>query len=313
MRLCSYIVLIVSLTLVPASYLMTDQANPILSLVATIQDKFPFAFTDDNKGQNSRVFMLITKGNQIQQDALLKKIEDGTRIQALYEELNKELADDTQYKSEFERKSIERRMEVWRAIRDMWENEQVDVINVRDMCQRKELLKNKYTESASDISKSFHQKAMTGGEMERKFGKCIEMATSTYKNNIFEIFLRYLPSELDMVESKIKRFRTKIEEREKKIEDNKERILQLGADKNELVSVMMTDEVGEQSEKFLQRFQEIILLRSGTKEKEKERITKIQISDKESLLKKIKKEISSLLEQIDVKEQELQEFDHSAE
>ena len=136
MRLCSYIVLIVSLTLVPASYLMTDQANPILSLVATIQDKFPFAFTDDNKGQNSRVFMLITKGNQIQQDFLFKKIEDGTRIQALYEELNKELADDTQYKSEFERKSIERRMEVWRAIRDMWENEQVDVINVRDMCQR---------------------------------------------------------------------------------------------------------------------------------------------------------------------------------
>ena len=95
------------------------------------------------------------------------------------------------------------------------------------------------------------------------------------------MFLRYLPSELDMVESKIKRFRTKIEEREKKIEDNKERILQLGADKNELVSVMMTDEVGEQSEKFLQRFQEIISLRSGTKEKEKERITKIQFSDKE--------------------------------
>ena len=117
------------------------------------------------------------------------------------------------------------------------------------------------------------------------------------------MFLRYLPSELDMVESKIKRFRTKIEDREKKIEDNKDRILHVGADKNELVSVM-ADEVGEQSEKFLQRFQEIISLRSGTKENEKERIIKIQISDKESLLKKIKKEISSFLEQIDVKEQE---------
>ncbi|PCI75158.1 hypothetical protein COB21_05995 [Candidatus Aerophobetes bacterium] len=239
----------------PAAYFLNDRGNPVLSLIETVRDKFPFAFSKSNPQANSHVFLLITKGNQIQ-SAALAKLQDGTRFAKFAQEAQAKIAELSQRVDEvspFQLESLKRRKEIWGSLHSMLTAGRVHFIDVRRRTQRKQLL-TAYTGAPGKIDKALYSKAMDDGLMQQKFGKCVEMSANTWKEQIFDQFLEKLPhaiakhqSKIDEKDAEITETNLKITHIATKLDDNRGK-------KDELAAALASDEIPAE---FQQRFQHL--------------------------------------------------------
>ncbi|PCI76636.1 hypothetical protein COB21_04200 [Candidatus Aerophobetes bacterium] len=209
---------------VPAAHFLNDRGQSILELIQTIRDKFPFAFSDSDPSQNSRVFLLITKIHAIPPESL-SKLQDGTRFDLLAKEAQTKISQLSQRIDEasvFQLRNLEQRRDTWNAIHAMQSQHQVDFIDVKVRTQRKHLL-SKYTDASGAIDKALYSRAMDSGAMQQKFGKCVDMAINTWKD---QIVLRFL----DRIPSSIAQHTQKINDNKVSIQALREKIKQIAAE-----------------------------------------------------------------------------------
>mmetsp|Transcript_4996 Transcript_4996/g.7534 ORF Transcript_4996/g.7534 Transcript_4996/m.7534 type:complete len:1276 (-) Transcript_4996:82-3909(-) len=174
--------------IIPVQAFLSDRSNNVIELVKTVQERFPFAFHSES-GQNSKIFVLITKNLQSTLDAV-NSLKDGNRYKYLMNEALQKL--DEQNSANIDTVAIKFRFSVWSAFCKMHENSQIDFVDTKNKCTIDRLLK-KYTEKVGGIDKKSYVKAMLGKDMKRKFGKDIEMATDTWRNDIIIKYNETMP------------------------------------------------------------------------------------------------------------------------
>ncbi|CAM0117050.1 hypothetical protein [Rhabdochlamydiaceae symbiont of Dictyostelium giganteum] len=200
---------------VPIHAFLVDRANALIELVETIREKFTDAFDPAKAKINSNFFLLITKKNQVGEE-VVKNIRNGNRIKELWNESDKRL-DSLMKESqaggcvdEFELKSIQRRKDIWHALRLMHDKGQIDLLDVEDTFERDQLLHKYTTAPTAQVDKGRYVKAMQSQDMQMKMGKYIEMSTHTWTHLILKPYLNTLPGviqkfheELYMKEEKV--------------------------------------------------------------------------------------------------------------
>ena len=183
---------------IPAAAFLTDRANSVIDTIQTIQDLFPFTFNSERIEDNARVYVLITKQTQINQNAV-EALENGERVEKFLQEaertLQSELARDQDRNLVTKETAFYKRKQIWSTIRSMYLQKKVDLVDVEDEYERKKLFK-KYTCSGFVVDKRQYVKAMQGKNMQAKFGKSIEMATDTWSNHIMRTYMEVIPKDL---------------------------------------------------------------------------------------------------------------------
>nr|WP_166154732.1 hypothetical protein [Neochlamydia sp. AcF84]NGY94515.1 hypothetical protein [Neochlamydia sp. AcF84] len=216
---------------VPIHAFLTDRANAIIDLIDTVKERFPHLFNSDKLEDNSRVYLLITKQAQVLPETV-DKLVDGTRINELFKETQRKIESllESQEAGEeiddFELEGVQRRGNIWKVIKHMQENKQVDFIDVEDDCERTKILK-KYERTSQRIAKDQYVPAMQGRDMRMKFGKCIEMSTDTWTHHIFTPYLQVLPQAIQSSKKEIKEREKQLEELQEEIKDRQASVEQL--------------------------------------------------------------------------------------
>lgn len=170
---------------VPIQYLLTDRANPLIEVIETVRDRFPQLFDEENLESNARVFLLFTKGDQVEPE-VFSGITKGRRFQEM-------LLETEGSKSP----GAIARHQIWVILNQMFNNGQIDVLDAKNRAKNRRLLKN-YGDSKTNIDKTQYVPAMQGRDMSIKFGNCIEMSTHTWTHLILQRYLETLPRSLSL-------------------------------------------------------------------------------------------------------------------
>ncbi len=197
----------------PANAFLVDRGNIVMELLNTVQQRFPKTLDASQPGNNARVYLLVTKQNQAQSE-VVKMLKNGMRFLELVKESQAQIDDLIQRGSEsdsFGVTAIKRRQNVWRALHQMHINKQIDFIDTKDEEQRAELLE-KYSKSVPTLDKGQYLPAMSGKDMQQKFGDTVQMSAHTWTHHIFGQYLQTLPSSIKIVEQEQARKRERIEE-----------------------------------------------------------------------------------------------------
>lgn len=214
---------------VPIQAFQLDRSSPIISHIETIVERFEDSFNVNKPDGNRRVFMLITKCNQVDQE-IVKKLRDGSRFTELYNQAQERYSNllDTQSENKSELNDAERNMNIWRVLLLMHDYKRIDILDIENKIQRIELL-NKYSKSEGIISKNSYSGLMQSKDMQIKFSKCIEMSTHTWTHLILKEYLEVLPTSLILLQEIIENNDNRIlelkqakEAQYKRIEDLKE-------------------------------------------------------------------------------------------
>jgi len=292
----------------PASSFLADKANPILTLIETVRDKFSFAFSTGS--ENDKVFLLITKCKHIQQETL-EKLKDGTRFALLLEEidrqmreLQKKIADTEASTPNLQMESLERRKRTWESLVNMHNRKQIDYIDIDLTSQPRTLLKKYSEKKGSHIRKSSYSKAMDNGVMQEKFGKSVEMSVNTWEYHIFRKFLEEIPKSLETYERNIGEKRTFLDQKTRQQEEKSNEIISLESNIEKLKKILEKDEIPEAD---VTEFQSIQTDKMS-------RLSRLiatnleQITEKESLLATKKAEITDLENERKEKERRISEL-----
>lgn len=218
---------------IPANAFLIDRGNYIIELISTIKERFPASFTVDPTQSNPRVYLLITKRNQLQNEAI-KKLRDGTRINELVRETEgqvRTLMDQGLQFEDFEVQSLRRRNEIWRALQHMWK-EQVHILDTQNNVQRRALLK--LYSAPGFATKGRYLKALSGEFLQRKFGNCIGTAADTWGLHLFEQYLYALPENVGICSRILSEKRKRLEDLQLTRQDRMERVEKLGKEAQSL-------------------------------------------------------------------------------
>lgn len=192
---------------VPVHSFLADRGNPIIDLIDTVRERFPHTFDPDRLADNARVFMLITKTGQARADTV-RALKDGRRIDELFAESQKAIQKFLQERQtgamvdDYELTSIQRRNRVWKCLQTMQMNNQIHFIDVVNKIDKKRLLKL-FSSEAGIIDKKQYVPAMQARDMQRKFGKYIEMSTKTWTLHIFSQYLQAIPDAIEAAQDQI--------------------------------------------------------------------------------------------------------------
>lgn len=183
---------------VPVSAFLLDRGNPVIELINSVRDRFPFTFDPDHYDRNQRVFLLITKQGQ-SKDEVVRFMKDGKRFEELVKETKNQI--DTLIRQgstpdSFEVKSIERRQRIWQAIaymhKESAEESQVHFIDIGNKVARERLLKI-YSAQDRSLDKEQYVPAMANEYMHKKFGDSVQMAAHAWITLILGKYLETLP------------------------------------------------------------------------------------------------------------------------
>ncbi|MGR3973012.1 MAG: hypothetical protein QRY72_00290 [Candidatus Rhabdochlamydia sp.] len=220
--------------IIPIHAFLVDRANPLIELIETVRERFTDAFDPKQIGKNSNFFILITKKNQ-NEDAV-ESIRNGSRLQELLNESKKKISDSQETLEGFELERIERRKNIWEALRLMHDQGQIDFIDIEDAFEKDVLLEKYTTADQQQVDKKRYVKAMQGKDMQVKFGKCIEMSAHTWSNCILTPYLITLPKIIMGFNEKLSAEMKKMDEFHQKRKEREEKIVKMKGDEETLES-----------------------------------------------------------------------------
>lgn len=231
----------------PIQIFSTERTNHLMELATIIENRFPEIFQCGNTNRK-RFFILVTKREQVDTD-IVKSFKD--RLGQLLEESEEHLAHLRVRRAEGEQISdtdlceAELRERVCRALLEMQNNKQIDVINYRNSISGQELLK-KYT--AGVLSKTSYEPNLRSSLERRRFSESVEKASHTWLHYFFSEYLKEFPKEIDKLKKKFKDVQTQLATKAKSYKAKQAEIQVLQTQQEE-IKKGLTEE-GSSSEQF---------------------------------------------------------------
>lgn len=176
--------------LLPASAFLIDRGNPVIDLIISVRERFPGAFKPGLP--NSRIFLAITKQNQVPPD-VLAGLKNGTRFDTYYKEANQQIQALSARSDLPSIEATKMRREIWFTLLQMRENSQVAFIDPFHKKQPKQLLNQYANPEAPGLDKGQYEAAMNSEFMQKKFGDCIQLSTHSWTVQILHEYLYKLP------------------------------------------------------------------------------------------------------------------------
>lgn len=292
---------------IPIQSLITDKANGVVDLIEAVQERFPLTFNPDQAKANSRVFLLITKHEQTAPE-VVKKIKDGTRFSELAGETQSRISRLLEHREvDFELEGTRRTNKIWKVLRQMCHNKQVDFMSVTNKVARKNLIA-KYA-GGDFLDKSQYVPSMQSADMQRKFRNCIEMSTHTWTTLIFQPYREKIPHKIALSHEKIQEIEEDCRNLNFKLKNNQNHIDLLKQRRNELGQIASKLEEAQRNSKVSNHDLLPMLLKQiqGVKKEQLDQIEKVieekkaQAQEFRNRLDKIKSEIKSILIAIEAK------------
>ncbi len=107
--------------------------------------------------------------------------------------------------------TAEKRRNIFQKLKNMHRNNQIDVIDIKNKMQRKNLLE-KYSGSPDCVNKGSYKGLIQSRDMQKKLGDYITMSTHTWTHLIFKQYRETLPKSIEDTRSKLKTNKGRIEE-----------------------------------------------------------------------------------------------------
>ncbi len=309
--------------ILPIYAFLDEKANRVIDSIEIVKERFPNLFQAPQKN----VCILITKCGQMPVEAA-NGLKNGARILELLSEANariKVLSEKIQSgadnrESEYELIGLQKRRNIWHTLKTMYQDKKIHFIDIDNEEEREEILK-RYTQSENYIDKAEYVRAMQGGEMQRKFGKYVEMAAHTWTHSIIEPYFTIFPQRIQTSSNEIKAKIQKInslkegwditeqelKNLEKKIEQSQQMISQLeNASQNEdLLSEELLNDLKKRT--MDSEGQELARLSAEIQRLES------KISENKMELEEIKSQIDRMKEDKSKKESKKQELEDEIE
>jgi hypothetical protein len=303
---------------VPLATFTLDRGNPIIDLIYLVQDKFPSTFDPDKPENNKRIFLLISKQNQVHSE-VAARLKDGTRFAQLISE-GKQQFDEMRSKgvelNDLEIQQIRRRNKIWEALSQMLAGQQIDFIDWKNLKARERLVK-KYCHTQDALDKSQYVSPMSGEYMQRKFGNVIKMAAYSWNETILGEYFNRIPeaiknkeNECEKKETEIKEFNTLKQDRLERAESRYKQIEELGqhlqklkdykGDQNDPIHQTLLNEAAAHENRDLEIEKEAVTNTEKNLKKNKESLEEVnkQIEQLDAEIKKTTETIAALTAQV---------------
>ena len=164
-----------------------DRANPVVSIAALIQERFPDIFTT----HQDSFYILITKCSDEGQKGEAFKKRLAQHVREEQEQIKKMVEyDPTQIALDF----LKERMKIFKSLQLMFASGHIHFISVEDAFDRDEILEQYL--SSKGVPIQGYQMAMEGGDMREKFTGQMSMSANTWKLILSKNF-EDLPADLE--------------------------------------------------------------------------------------------------------------------
>lgn len=202
----------------PAADFLSSKGNTVLSLIDMVQERFPFAFSRPREGESARVtasrdrvFILITKGNQIHPPEALTNLKNGKRFGVLARELDstlQRLSQSVEQVSAARLQELHRRKSIWETLYMMSKQKRIHVINFKVPSQRSAFTQA-YRGTEAVIDKTLYNRYLDNQFIKGEFGKYVEMSVNAWEDLIFKPLLA-LPKKIEVCREKVKDYTQEI-------------------------------------------------------------------------------------------------------